>query len=164
MAYETRFGSLDEHDQGGVEVIDDDPRHYVFSNMFDVARRSEPWEQVAVGKNQEYVLEVVRAEGESMWRTAAHDQFALVMDGAVEIELCRPEHDLVAHDAQGSIGLPAAPEGQTMGRVRAGKGHMTLLPGGAAYRCRADRPSVLLIQTIEGPDTRYRWSQICQTY
>ena len=31
--YTTRFGSLARFDKGGVEVINDDARNYVFSNM-----------------------------------------------------------------------------------------------------------------------------------
>jgi hypothetical protein len=27
----------------------------------------------------------------------------------------------------------------------------------------AQRPGVLVVQTVAGPDTRYRWAQICQT-
>ena len=49
--------------------------------MFEVASASKPYEKVAVGKNMQYVLEVLRAEGTSEWRTASHDEFALVMDG-----------------------------------------------------------------------------------
>src|SRR5882757_6238297 len=83
--YTTRFGSLAEFEKGRVDIINDDPRHYAFSNVFDVASRAQPYEKIAVGKNMEYVLEAVRAEGDSDWRTAAHDEFALVMDGEVEI-------------------------------------------------------------------------------
>ena len=61
--YVTKFGSLDNYEKGGIELIDDDPKHYAFSNMFEVAANSKPWEKVAVGKNMEYVLEVIRAEG-----------------------------------------------------------------------------------------------------
>jgi hypothetical protein len=50
-----------------------------------------------------------------------------------------------------------------MGTVRAGRGHMTLLPAGKAYRFVAERPAVILLQTIEGPDTVYKWADICQT-
>src|SRR3712207_9458952 len=40
--FETRFGSLEDYEKGAVEVIDDDPKHYTFSNIFEVAsRRSE---------------------------------------------------------------------------------------------------------------------------
>jgi hypothetical protein len=40
---------------------------------------------------------------------------------------------------------------------------MTLLPAGRCHRFSADRPSVILLQTIEGRDTVYRWADICQT-
>jgi hypothetical protein len=40
---------------------------------------------------------------------------------------------------------------------------MTLLPAGAAYQMRAERPSVLLIQGISGADTVFKWAEICQT-
>ncbi len=40
---------------------------------------------------------------------------------------------------------------------------MTMLPAGKAYRFRSDGVGVLLLQTIEGPDTIYRWADICQT-
>src|SRR5437870_13265515 len=85
--YRTRFGSLEHYAKDGVEIIDDDPKRYTFSNMFEVAARSKPYEKVAVGKNMQYVLEVLRAEGTSEWRAAAHDELALVMDGEVEVRL-----------------------------------------------------------------------------
>jgi hypothetical protein len=49
-----------------------------------------------------------------------------------------------------------------MGRIVARRGHMVLLPGGAAYRFSADPPGVLLQQTVAGPDTQFRWAQIAQ--
>ncbi|MBI3628136.1 MAG: hydroxyquinol 1,2-dioxygenase [Candidatus Rokubacteria bacterium] len=162
--YVTRFGSLEHHEKGGVEVIADDPKNYVFSNIFEVASVSRPYEKVAVGKNMEYVLEAIRAEGTSEWRVAAHDEFALVMDGEVEIrflELADPS--VVPPGKQGSVALAGPPAGRKMGVVRARRGHMTLLPAGAAYQFHAERPGVILLQTIGGDDTRYRWGEICQT-
>jgi hypothetical protein len=50
-----------------------------------------------------------------------------------------------------------------MGRIVAGRGHMALLPKGAAYQFHADKPAVVLIQTIEGAVTIQRWAEICQT-
>jgi hypothetical protein len=50
-----------------------------------------------------------------------------------------------------------------MGRITLGRGHMALLPSGAAYRFQAERPGVLMIQTIQGPVTIERWADICQT-
>uniref|UniRef100_UPI003F497214 hypothetical protein n=1 Tax=Nonomuraea bangladeshensis TaxID=404385 RepID=UPI003F497214 len=162
-SYVTRFGSLDDYEKGGVEIINDDPRHYAFSNVFEVASNSKPYEKVAVGKNLEYVLEAIRAEGASAWRTAAHDEFALVMDGEVEITLVKLEQSPLPPDAEGSVALDGEPEGRRMGRVLARRGHMTLLPAGAAYRFAAERPGVILLQTIAGPDTQFRWAEIAQS-
>lgn len=162
----TRFGSLGSFERGRVEVVDDDPRHYAFSNMFEVASTSRAWEQVAVGLNRQYVLEVVRAEGTSGWRVCGHDQSVLVMDGHVTVELAQPGADqLPPEGQQGSIRLPGGgvPGGGRMGRVVAGRGHLVLLPAGAAYRMVARGVGVVLVQTIQGPDTVFRWQDICQT-
>ncbi len=161
--YSTVFGSLDHCDKGGVEAIADDPRNYVFSNMFEVAAGAAPWEKVAVAKNMEYVLEVIRAEGTSPWRATPHDEFALVVDGRVVVELLDPDEAYVDAGASGSVGLDHEPAGAAMGRIVAGRGHMALLPAGRCYRVTAEQPSVILLQTIEGPDTVYRWAEICQT-
>jgi hypothetical protein len=160
--YTTRFGSLLDYDKGGVEVIDDEPEHYAFSNVFEVAANAKAWEKVAVGKNQQYVLEAVRAEGTSEWRTAAHDESALVMDGAVTVELVKLEASPVPADKTGSVRLDGEPQGRPMGRIVARRGHMVLLPAGAAYRFSADEPGVILLQTIDGDDTVYRWAEIIQ--
>ncbi len=88
-AYKTHFGSLDRFEKGGVQTIDDDVKNYAFSNCFEIASRSKPYERVVFGQNQIYVLECLRAEGASPWYTCAHDEFALVMDGEVEIHLVK---------------------------------------------------------------------------
>jgi hypothetical protein len=116
-----------------------------------------------VGKNLEYVLEVIRCEGTSEWPVTPHDEFALVVDGMVRIELLDPAVQLVDPTAHGSIGLDGEPVGTRMGVVHAGHGHMTLLPAGKAYRLHSDDVGVVLLQTIEGPDTNFRWADICQT-
>lgn len=162
--YVTRFGSLDHYEKGGVEIINDDPKRYAFSNIFEVASRSKPWEKVAVGKNMQYVLEAIRAEGTSEWRVAAHDEFALVMDGEVEVRLLKlADPSLVPTDTEGSVALLGEPAGRKMGVVRARRGHMALLPAKAAYQFHAARPGVIVLQTIAGVDTQFRWGAICQT-
>ncbi len=161
--YTTVFGSLDSYQKGGVDVINDDPKFYAFSNIFEVASTSAPYEKVAVAKNLEYVLEAIRAEGTSEWRATPHDEFALVMDGAVTVELLDPDDTLVDPEASGSIGLDGEPAGARMGHVVATRGHMTMLPAGKAYRFVADSPAVILLQTIQGPDTVFKWADICQT-
>ena len=162
MAYETRLGSLASYEKGGVEVIDDDPKNYAFSNIFEVASLAKPFEQIAVGKNFQYVLEAVRVEGTSGWRAAAHDQSALVLDGEVEFTL-KTMRDRQALPESGSVGVPDEAAQTLMGRVLARRGHLTLLPAGRAYRYSSHAPAVLLIQTVEGPDTQFRWAEICQT-
>ena len=160
----TRFGSLERFEKGGVEVINDNARNYVFSNIFEVASRARPYEKVAVGKNIEYVIEAIRADGTSGWRAAAHDEFALVMDGEVEIRLLKLDAPgAVVEGTQGSVALTGTPKGKKMGVVRARRGHMTLLPAGAAYQFHAARPGVILLQTLAGRDTLERWAEICQT-
>jgi len=161
MSWDTRFGSLDSYEKGGVEVIADDPKNYAFSNVFAVAERAQPYEQIVVAKNFEYVLEVVRAEGESDWRICNHDQTALIMDGQVEFRF-RTAEEVVDLPENGSIRLDGPPSGTSIGRVVAQRGHLTLLPAQRAYQMQAFRLAVVLIQTIEGPDSQERWSEICQ--
>ena len=160
----TRFGSLEHYDKGGVEVINDDARNYVFSNIFEVASRAKPYEKIAVGKNIEYVIEAIRADGTSGWRAPAQDEFALVMDGEVEIRLVKLDNaGVVPAGTKGSAALTGTPAGRKMGVVRARRGHMTLLPVGAAYQFHAAQPGVVLLQTLAGADTVERWGEICQT-
>jgi hypothetical protein len=159
--YVTKFGSLEHYEKGTVEVIDDDPKHYAFSNLFEVASNAKPWEKIAVGKNMQYVLEVIRAEGTSEWRTCAHDEFPTCMDGAVTVELVKLAEPLVAPEKEGSVAIDGEPVGQPMGRMVLRRGHMALLPANSAYRFSAERPSVILLQTILGDDTIERWAEIC---
>ncbi len=159
--YVTRFGSLDSYDKGRIEIINDDPKHYVFSNVFEVAANARPYEKIAVGKNMEYVLETIRAEGVSEWRTCAHDEFPTVLDGEVRVDLVRLDSPAVPADKNGSVALAGEPVGARMGHVVLRRGHMCLLPANAAYRFSADRPSVILLQTIQGDDTIERWAEIC---
>lgn len=164
MTFTTRFGSMAEFQKGGVDVIDDDPKSYVFSNVFDVASRARPWERVCVAKNFEYVIEAGCARGESPYWTARHDEFVLCMDGALEIELHKlnePARGIA--DRDGAHRLDALPPSVKMGRIVLGRGHMALLPKHSAYRFRAGAPGAFIIQTLEGPETQFRWAEICQT-
>jgi hypothetical protein len=162
MSIRTVFGSLNKFEKGGIHIIRDNPRNYAFSNVFEVASRSRPWEKVAVGRNMEYVLEAVRAEGTSPWYAAAHDEFALVMDGTVEVRLRKLDAAArVPEGTRGTIQLEGEPPGKKMGTIRARRGHQAMLPVGAAYQLHSPEPSVLLIQTIRGPLTVERWADIC---
>ncbi|HEY5876430.1 MAG TPA: hypothetical protein VIT64_14070 [Ilumatobacteraceae bacterium] len=159
--YVTKFGSLAEYAKGGIDVIAGDAKHYVFSNVFEVASHAKPWEKIAVAKNMEYVLEVIRAEGTSEWRSCAHDEFPLCLDGEVTIELAELTSPVAAAGSNGSIALGGEPDGRPMGRIVLGRGHMALLPANAAYRFSAPTASVILLQTVSGADTIERWAEIC---
>ncbi len=160
MAYQTAFGSLDSYEKGTIEVKDD-LKHYAFSNMFEVAGKAKPFERVAVAKNIEYVAEVMKVDGSSPWYVAPHDEFAVIMDGEVELSFIKLDPAQAPAGGQGARQLAGQPNGQKMGKVRARRGHQVLLPAGAAYQLSAAKPSVALIQTLLGPVTVERWADIC---
>jgi hypothetical protein len=165
MTSHTVFGSLNHYAKGGVKVIGagENPKHYVFSNVFEVASTAKPYEKIAVAQNLKYVIEALRAEGTSPWFAADHDEAALVMDGQVEVYLIKPTERQVPAGVEGAIRLAGAPAGDDMGWVGAGRGHMVLLPKGSAYQFRAKKTGVILLQTIKGTETVEKWAKICQT-
>ncbi len=139
MPHKTRFGSLENYEKGGVEVINDDPRNYVFSNIFEVASKSEPYEKVAVGKNLE-----VRPRGDSRrGHVALVHRLARrirdVMDGEVEIRLVKLDKALVPRATKAPRCSKARPTGAGWDTIVARRGHMALLPKGAAYQFHAEQ-------------------------
>jgi len=164
MNTQTVFGSLDRYVKGGVKPIaaGENPKHYVFSNVFEVAIHAKPYEKIAVAQNLKYVIEAVRAEGTSPWFAADHDEAALVMDGEVEVHLIKPTARQVPAGSEGAARLAKEPAGEEMGWIDAGRGHMVLLPAGSAYQFRAKKTGVLLLQTIKGLETVEKWQKICQ--
>ncbi len=161
--YQTKFGALNDFQKGGVELIDDDARNYVFSNVFEVASTSAPYERVAVAKNFDYVIEAARAEGLSPWYACDHDEFVLCMDGRIEVHLVKPQRPAAEPESQGARLLAEAPNGRKMGRLVLDRGHLGLLPKGSAYRFSAETPAAMMIQTRAGPVTVEKWAEICQT-
>jgi hypothetical protein len=160
LAYNTHIGSLDSYEKGTIE-LKDDLRKYAFSNVYEVAGKSAPFERVAVAQNLEYVAEAVRVEGDSPWYAAPHDEFAIVMDGEIVFNFVKMEDDQIPSHAGGAAQLGAKHNGPTMGRVTARRGHQVLLPKGAAYQMTSTKPSVAIVQTMDGPVTVKRWSEIC---
>jgi hypothetical protein len=167
--YRTVFGSIAAYEKGTIEIINDDPKHYVYSNVFDVVAHARPYEKIAVAKNLEYVIEAIRAEGRSGWMSCAHDEFVVVMDGEVEVELVKlagaaGEAGGAAEDGKGGSGtvrVDGEPQGKRMGRMRLRRGHQALLPKGAAYRFTAAQPAALIQQTQKGDLTVEKWAEIC---
>jgi hypothetical protein len=162
--YTTVFGSLADYAKGDLEIVNDKPMHYAYSNMFEVAAKSKPYEKVVVAINLDYVIETLRAEGTSPWFAAAHDEFALVMDGNVEVDLVKLDSpdSVVPPEKKGAVRVAGEPKGRKMGLVQAGRGHQVLLPKGAAYRYRATgKPGVIMMQTILGELSVQKWAEIC---
>ncbi len=159
----TRFGSLDNYEKGHIEIINDNPKHYTFSNVFEVAGNAKPYEKIAVAKNLEYVIEAIRAEGTSGWMAASHDEFCVVMDGDVTVEYIKLDSpDAVAPaGTDGTVALSGEPQGKRMGTIRLKRGHQAMLPKGAAYRFNSPTTSVMIQQTIVGDLTVEKWSEIC---
>ena len=164
-AYQTKFGSLASYEKGGVQNIDDDVKNYAFSNCFEIANKSKPYEKVVFGQNQIYVLETLRAEGNSPWYTCAHDEFALVMDGEVEIHLVKLDAPQTVADTEknGAVLVEGTPQGQKMGWMKLKRGHQALLPKNTAYQFRSAKPGVVILQTCKGDLSIERWAEICQT-
>lgn len=163
--YSTRFGSLANYEKGRVEPINDDVKHYAFSNCFEIANNSAPWEKVVFGKNQIYVMEAIRAEGVSPWYTCAHDEFILNMDGDVQVHLIKLDASQTVADPEknGAVLVKGEPAGQKMGWMRLQRGHQGMLPKNCAYQIRADEPCVLVLQTCLGDLSVQKWADICQT-
>jgi hypothetical protein len=162
MQAHTVFGSLTDYTKGSIELVSGEARHYVFSNIFEVAATSKPYERVVVAKNMEYVQEVMRAEGVSPWFACGHDEFALCMDGEVIVEFIRLRTPLGA-DRNGAVLAGDAPEGDRMGHVKLKRGHQVLLGAGNAYRFSAVRTGVLMQQTVLGELSVQKWREICFT-
>lgn len=164
VAYETRFGSLSQYEKGQVQAIEDDVRHYAFSNCFEIASNAKPYERVVFGQNQNYVMECLRAEGKSPWFTCAHDEFALVMDGEVDIHLVQLDKAQQVADAdhEGAVLVVGEPKGKPMGWMRLRRGHQGMLPKNTAYQLRSAKPGVVVVQTCKGDLSVERWAEICQ--
>jgi hypothetical protein len=163
--FTTKFGALRRYQKGTIEIINDDPKNYAFSNVFEVCAKSAPYEKVVVGKNLRYVIEALRAEGSSEWFCASHDEFGLVMDGVVEIELKKLDDpaSIAPNGTEGSVRIRGEPAGRKMGRMKLGRGHQALLPHGAAYRFHAATAGVIVLQTMLGSHSVQKWSEICYT-
>lgn len=163
-SYETKFGSLNDFEKGSVQIIDDDVKNYAFSNCFEIASQAKPYERVVFGQNQIYVLEAVRAEGDSPWYTCAHDEFALSMDGDVEIHLIKLSKVDAVQDEEknGAVLVSGEPKGDKMGWIKIKRGHQAMLPKNTAYQFRSKKPAVLIVQTCKGDLSVERWADICQ--
>lgn len=160
--YITVFGALDDYEKGHIQIINDDPKHYAFSNIFEVAATSAPYDKVAVAKNLENVIEAIRAEGESQWYTNSHDEFALVLDGEIEVHVHKAvDEEILDEDKEGTHPFEGEPQGPKMGWCVLKRGHQCIMPKGSVYQFRARKTGVIIQQTILGPLTVEKWADIC---
>jgi hypothetical protein len=159
----TIFGSLAGFQKGEIQLVTGSAKEYAFSNIFEVASQAKPYEKTVVGKNLEYVMEAIRAEGTSPWYACSHDEFVICMDGEVRVEFVKlvDPGSVTSPDVEGTVAVKGEPAGRRMGHVVLHRGHQALLPHGAAYRFVAGEPSVLLQQTIFGKLSVERWGEIC---
>jgi hypothetical protein len=163
MHVHTVFGSLTDYTKGSIELVSGEARHYVFSNIFEVAAKSTPYERIVVARNMDYVQEVMRAEGTSPWFACGHDEFALCMDGEVTVDFIKMKNPPSAVRNGAVLVGGEAPEGPRMGHVKLKRGHQVLLGAGNAYRFTATRTGVLLQQTVLGDLSVQKWREICLT-
>ncbi len=160
--YKTVFASIDDYRKGGVQCLNEDPKRYAFSNLYEVAATNAPYDRIVVAKNLDYTIESVRAEGGSDWYVCAHDEFVVAMDYDVEVHYLKLEDEsVIDDDKDGAFKLPTNTSGQEMGRIFLKRGHMALLPEKNAYRFHANRPSTLMIQSILGEESIEKWADIC---
>lgn len=160
--YKTVFASIDNYQKGGVQCLNEDPKRYVFSNLYEVAATNAPYDRIVVAKNLDYTIESSRAEGTSDWYACAHDEFVVAMDHDVEVHFVKlQDESIIDEDKDGAVKLQGNPDGQKMGRIFLKRGHMALLPEKTAYRFHANQPSTLMLQSILGEEAIEKWADIC---
>ncbi|GGO79924.1 hypothetical protein GCM10011348_15450 [Marinobacterium nitratireducens] len=160
--YKTKFASIDDYTKGGIQILNEDPKRFVFSNLYEVAATSAPYERVVVAKNLDYTIEVSRAENTSDWYVCSHDEFVVAMDYDVEVHFVKLDDEKVVDENQdGAVKLQGHPDGRKMGRILMKRGHQALLPEKVAYRFQASAPATLMLQTLIGQESVEKWGDIC---
>ncbi|MEE8199177.1 MAG: hydroxyquinol 1,2-dioxygenase [Thermoplasmata archaeon] len=151
-------GSMQEYEMGNLLLINDRPIRYAMSNIFDIgATWGKAYERVAVAKNGPYVIACFRAEGEDpSWWYVPHDEYALLVEGEVRVDYVEPREEL-------EPGPHAEVSGTDMGHILMRDGSLASLPARVAYRMRATRKSLVLLQTKDDPWITYDWETICLT-
>ena len=150
-------GSLARHAKGGVDIVDprESVKRYVYSNVYEIGARAQPYEKLAVAKNGPYVIECVVAEGVMpQWRLQPHDEFLVCLEGEVRVDFIEPRVELPA-------GGHSAVPGEAVGYIVVREGNLCLLPKGMAYKLSASRRSLLLQQAKQSDDTVFAWEAIC---
>jgi hypothetical protein len=150
--------SMAQYEKGGVDIVDPSEtlKRYVYSNVYEIGAKANPYEKIAVAKNGLYVIECIAAEGVMpQWRLQPHDEFVLCLEGEVRIDFIAPRVELPA-------GGHSAVNGEELGYILVREGNLCLLPKGVAYRFSANRRSLLLQQAKQSAETVFAWEEICE--
>ena len=151
-------GSMQKYTKGSLLLIDDKPLNYAFSNVFEIgAKWPKAYDRVVVAKNGPYVIACFRAEGEDQsWWYMPHDEYALLIEGEMRVDYVEPREEIAA-------GPHRNVAGSDMGHMTLRDGSLASLPARVAYRFRAPRKSLVLLQTKHSPWLTYAWKDICMT-
>lgn len=160
--YKTAFASIDNYEKGGLQLLKDNAKRYVFSNIYDVAAKAKDYQRTVVAKNLDYTIECIRANGESKWYVCSHDEFVVAMDYDVEVHFKKVPAELLPDEEKDGSVYFSGENAEYMGKAILKRGHMALLPENTAYSFRAVRPSTLMLQSILGELSEERWTDICE--
>ncbi len=151
-------GSMEQYTKGSLLLINDRPIRYAMSNIYEIgATWPKSYDRVVIGKNGPYVLASFRAEGEDpSWWYMPHDEYALLVEGELRVDYVEPRDELGA-------GPHTRVSGTEMGHMVLRDGSLASLPARVAYRMRAARKSLVLLQTKHNPWLTYAWDRICLT-
>lgn len=150
--------TMDKYTKGHLLLIDDKPLRYAMSNIYEIgATWPKAYDRVVIGKNGPYVLACFRAEGDDpSWWYIPHDEYALLVEGEVQVDYVEPRDSL-------EPGPHKSVSGTEMGHMVLRNGSLASLPARVAYRMRAHRKSLILLQTKHSPWLTYAWEKICLT-
>src|SRR5881392_2078822 len=138
-------GSMQKYTKGNLLLINDKPLNYAMSNIF------------VIGKNGPYVLACFWAEGEDKtWWYMPHDEYVVLVEGEMTIEYREPRDEIAP-------GPHKTVTGTDMGSMVLRDGSLASLPAKIAYRMRAPKKSLALLQTKHSEWLTYAWEDICLT-
>ena len=151
-------GSMKKYTKGNLLLINDKPLNYAMSNIFEIgATWPKAYDRVVIGKNGPYVLACFRAEGEDpAWWYMPHDEYVVLVEGEMQIDYKEPREEI-------EPGPHKTVPGTDMGHMVLRDGSLASLPAKVAYRMRAPRKSLVLLQTKHSPWLTYAWEDICLT-
>lgn len=149
---------MEKYTKGNLLLLNDKPIRYAMSNIYEIgATWPKAYDRVVVGKNGPYVIACFRAEGEDRtWWYMPHDEYALVVEGEVRVDYVEPRDEFAP-------GPHPKVSGTDMGHIVMRDGSLASLPARVAYRMKASRKSLMLLQSKHSEWLTYAWEKICLT-